>query len=110
MGQESGGGGLAAYQLRIATALADPADTHPGAAITRWAIHGWAVRGLSTVAPLTTLALHRADRLEAEVRAQIALGARPQSLHAWAAAFTTRLAADPDPTVAAVATIEASVL
>ncbi len=102
------GGELAAYEFAVARALADPGDPMPGAAIARWAIQAWAVRGLTTIAPLTTVLLHRAGRLESEVTTQIALGARPPGLHAWGAAFTSRLARDGDPAVAAAARLDRS--
>lgn len=104
------GGELAAYERAVAGALADPDDAMPGAAIARWAVHAWAVRGLTSVAPLTTAILHRAGRLDAEVTTQIALGARPAGLHAWGADFTGRLANDPDRNVAVAARLEHGVL
>ena len=98
---------LAAYQRRVATALAtaEPPDLR-GADVSRWSVQQWAAALLRNVCPLTGRLLVLRGRYGADVDAHLARGGRPSSLHAWGRAFLAGLALDHDRLVADVALLE----
>ena len=89
------------------------ADLQPNAAVSdravsviRDSVRRWALLQLVSLCPLTTRFLALDGRCESEVDLQLAVGARPCSIHRWSHAFLVRLSRHADPFVVDVARFE----